>query len=198
MVSDTNEEPQPVKELRQSINQTLREYFDVRRQRSQNQLDLANKQSALVAEFEKIDKPLGEREDALAATIRQLVIPNRLLLLTGKLRSFAGTYGNVAFKKKAETLKITDAAGFEKQARRDGNLKRLGKFVRTWKPTMKVVTEWLKSNPDQAKRYDPFVERGGGFDELFVQSNDAYITEFDPNRLTVKSVNLGPAEDTAT
>lgn len=194
-MNDSNEENQSVKDLAQAIGQSLREYFDVRRQRSQNRLDLANQQTALVAEFEKIDKPLGEREDALASKIRQQVIPNKVLLLSGKLKSFATTYGSVSFKKKAETTKIVDAAGFENQARRDGNLKRLGKFVRTWKPDIKAVAAWLKSNPDEAKRYEPFIERGGDFDELLVQSNAAYIKEFDPNRLTEKAINLGPVDD---
>jgi phage host-nuclease inhibitor protein Gam len=193
-LNDSNDE-QTVKELLSTVNIVLRMYFDVRRQRRQNELDLANKQSALVAEFEKLDQPLSEREAELAASLREQLIPNRVRLLTGKLKSFATTYGSVSWVQKRETLKVIDPKGLEKMARRDRKLGMLGKFVREWKHDAKKVAVWLKANPDQAKRYEPFVKRDGGYDELFVQSNDAYIKEFDPNRLTDKSVNLGPVDD---
>lgn len=185
----------PVTSLRRQIGTTLKQYFDVRRQRAELKLDHEKKQRKLTEKYEKKDAPLGTLEAELAATLRALVIPNELVLITGRLRSFAARYGNVSFKKKAVSTKIVDPAGFERQARKDRLLTKLGKFVRTWKPDSKAAIAWLQANPVPATKYEPFLERDGGYDELFVRPNEPYLTEFDPNQLTVKAVNLGRTDN---
>jgi phage host-nuclease inhibitor protein Gam len=195
-VSDSSGIPAAISELLGSVNEALREYFDVRRQRAENALAQQKEQDVLTAKYSELDKPLAEREAELGAKLRELLVPNKAMLLTGKLRSFKTTFGIVSYKQKAETTKVVDVNGLRKQARKDGKLTTLGEFTRTWKPKkIKDIQAWLKANPKLAAKYLPFLESSGGFDELFVKPDTAYFTEYDTNRLTNESVNLGRADD---
>lgn len=195
MNDSTNSTEEPKKGLLKTINQTLKEYFDVRRERAEIKLVFEKKQSKLAAKYQKSDEPLATLEEELAIKLRSLIIPNELILLGGKLRSFATHFGKISFKKKAETTKVADPAGFEATARKDGTLTTLGSFTRTWKPfKIKDILAWMAANPKRAKKYQQFMEKNGGYDELFVKPNDPYLTDHDPNRLTVESVNLGEAK----
>jgi hypothetical protein len=196
MDDSTNQEAALPKRFMETLNDALKEYFDVRRDRAALKLKLEKKQSKLNDKFALRDALLAAREAELAATLRGLLIPNKALLLSGKLRSFKTTYGEVFFAKKRESTSIKDVRGLEKRARRDGNLKALGKFKRTWSPSLDSVVKFIKDQPKAvAKKYEPFLSHSGGFDELSVRPNEPYITEFDPNRLSVNKVNLGPAPD---
>jgi len=191
----SNAQGEAKKTLLKTINTALKEYFDVRRQRAELKLKYEKKQAAVTTKYQAKDEPLAVLEAELAIKLRALIVPNELLLLGGKLRSFATTFGKVSFKRKAETTKIVDAAGFEQQARKDRNLTTLGSFVRTWKPLpIKDIKSWMKANPKAARRYAPFMETGGDYDELYVKPNEPYLTEHDPNQLTASSVNLGKVE----
>jgi hypothetical protein len=194
-VTDSDKKAPPM-ELLGKINDSLRAYFDVRRQRSELRLAQQKEQDALAAKYDELDKPLSAQEAELASTLRSLLVPNKAILLTGKLRSFKTTFGIVSYKQKAETTKVINADGLRKQAKKDGKLTTLGEFTRTWKPKkIKDIQAWLAANPKSAPKYAPFLETDGGFDELFVKPDTAYFTEFDPNKLTNSSVNLGLAEN---
>lgn len=179
----------------QTLGETLKKFFDVRRERAMLKLKHDKKVAKATAKFQEADEPLSKLEAELLLELRALVIPNKAILLSGKLKSFATTFGIVSFTQKAEAYRVTDPKGFEKKARRERRLRELGNIVQTWKPNAKLINKWLQSNPAAAKRFGPFIEKVGGYDELFVQPNDAYLTDYDPNRLTVRSVNLGPAPE---
>lgn len=184
------------KKFFKTLNQTLKDYFDVRRDRAANKLKLEKKQAKLTEKFALMDEPLAKLEDELAETLRALLIPNKARLLTGRLRSFKTNYGEVFFAKKKESTSIKDPKGLEKQARKDGNLRTLGKFTRTWKPVLTAVVEFMATKPEAiTKKYEPFLSHDGGYDELSVKPNEPYIKEYDPNRLSVSKVPLGPAPD---
>lgn len=181
----------------QAIGETLKKYFDVRRERAMLKLKHDKKVAKATAKFQEADEPLGKLEAELLLELRALIIPNKMILLSGKLKSFATAFGSVSFAHKTEAYRVTDPKGFEQKARKERRLTLLGKFVRTWKPDAKKIDKWLRTDPYAVKRYEPFVEKVGGYDELFVQPNDVYLTDYDPNRLTARSVNLGPALEDA-
>lgn len=195
-MTDSNEPNEGIKQLLTQVNVALREFFDVRRQRAENALAQQKAQDALTAKYSELDQPLAEREAELGSRLRELLVPNKAKLLTGKLRSFKTTFGIVSYKQKAETTKVIDAEGLRRQAKKDGKLTTLGEFTRTWKPKkIKDIQAWLKDNPKLAAKYLPFLDTDGGFDELLVKPDTAYFTEYDTNRLTNHSVNLGRADD---
>jgi hypothetical protein len=195
-VTDTTEQGEdPTASLLKKINKTLRKYFDVRRQRAEHKLTHDKKLAKLKTKFDQVDQPLATLEAELAAKLRGLIIPNRVKLIIGKRKAFATTFGVVSFSKKPLSFKVTDPKGLEKLARKERRLNKLGKFVRTWKHNAKSIDTWLKADPEAAARYAAFVEKTGDYDELFVQPTDPYLTQFDPDQLTAKSVNLGPAPD---
>lgn len=185
----------PTEGLVKKIGKRLRKYFEIRRERAELKLDHDKKAARLTAKFEKADEPLAKHQAELEAEIRALIVPNRVALMSGKLKSFATAFGLVSLTWKPASFTITDPKGLEQQARKDGDLKRLGKFKRTWSPTAKLVIDMMKSDTKRAKRYGPYVQPTGGFDELFVQPNETYYTDYDPNQLTPKSVNLGQVTD---
>lgn len=196
MSDSTNSGSELPKKFFKTLSQTLKEFFDVRRERAANTLKLEKKQAKLSDKFARLDEPLAQREEELAEVLRALLVPNKFRLLTGKLRSFKTTYGEVSYSKKKETTSITDAKGLEKQARKDGNLGALGKFTRTWKPVLTNVVSFMETKPQSVtKKYEPFLAYDGGYDELFVKPNEPYIKEFDPDRLSVSRVPLGPSPD---
>jgi hypothetical protein len=181
MNDSTNQEAALPNQFMETLNDALKEYFDVRRDRAALKLKREKKQAKLSNKFALRDAPLAAREAELAATLRGLLIPNKALLLSGKLRSFKTTYGEVFFAKKRDSTSITNPSGLEKRARRDGNLKALGKFKRTWSPNLAEVVAFIKTQPKAvAKKYEPFLSHSGGFDELSVRPNEPYVTEFDP------------------
>lgn len=193
---DSSSENLPSRELLSSIGEALRTYFDARRQRAQYALELQKEQDHLSQKYARLDAPLALLESEMAAELRELLVPNKALLLGGKLRSFKATYGIVSFKRKAETTKVVDVDGLRKQAKKDRKLTTLGTFTRTWKPKkIKDIQAWLKNNPEQAAKYLPFLQTDGGFDELYVKPDTAFFTKYDPNRLTESAVNLGRADD---
>lgn len=191
----TDSDAGALKTLVQAIGPKLKEYFDVRRERAENKIKFDKKQSKLTAKYAKADEPLARREEELAAALRELIIPGKLLLISGKIKSVATTFGNISFASKPVAYRVIDARGFEAKARKERRLNQLGQLVKTWKPNAKNISKWLQSDQAAAKRYAPFVERVGGYDELSVKPNAAYLTDFDPNRLTEQGVNLGPAPD---
>lgn len=196
MDDSTNAETPLPKSFFKKLNDTLKEYFDVRRDRAGNKLKLEKKQAKLNDKFALKDEPLAKREDELAEVLRTLLIPNKARLLTGKLRSFKTNYGEVFFAKKKKSTSITDAKGLEKQARKDGNLRELGKFKRSWSPVLTAVVKFIDTKPKSiTKKYEPFLAHDGDYDELSVRPNEPYIAEFDPDHLSVSKVNLGPAPD---
>ena len=183
-------------DLAKTIGKRLRKYFNTRRQRAELKLDYDKKKAKLDKKFSSADEPLATLQAELEAELRALVIPNRVILLSGRIKSFATTFGSVSFKEKSESFTIVDADGVQAQARKDGLLNKLGKFTRTWKPSAKDVIKLMKSDARAAKRYAPFVQRTGGYEEMFVKPNSTYYTDFDPNQLTPSSINLGAvAED---
>lgn len=179
----------------ETLGDTLRKYFDVRRERAALKLKYDRKVARVTAKFQKADESLGKLETELFLELRALIIPNKALLLSGKLKSFATTFGIVSFTNKPLAYRVKDPKGFEQKARKERRLSLLGKFVRTWKPDAKKIDAWLKSDAKAAKRYGVFVEKVGDYDELFVKPNDAYLTSYDPNRLTAEKVNLGPVSE---
>lgn len=174
-----------------TIGQTLKQFFDIRRERAELKLKYDKRIAKATAKFQKADEPLAQQEALLFTELRTLIIPNKAMLLSGKLKSFATTFGIVSFGQKAESYKVVDPKAFEKKARQERRLTQLGKFVRSWKPDANTISNWLKSDPKAAERYSSVVEKVGGYDELSVKPNDSYLTDYDPNRLTAKSVNLG-------
>jgi hypothetical protein len=189
------EDPNKKATLLGEINSTLKTYFDARRQRAQLRLKFERKQAKLTSKFEQEDLPQKAIEEEAAARLRELIVPNSALLISGKLRSFATNFGSVSFKKKPVTESIVDKASFERVARTDGTLKVLGTFTRTWKPKpIKEIKAWMASNPKRAKKYASLITENGGEDQLFVKPSDPYLKEYDPNRLTPESVNLGVVE----
>lgn len=194
-MTDTTETQQdPVAGLKKKIGKRLRKYFGVRRQRAELKLDYDNKKAKLDKKYHQADEPLAKLQAELEAELRALVIPNRVVLLTGRLKSFATTFGSVSIKEKPESFTIVNPGGIEDQARKDGWLNKLGKFTRTWKPDASVVIDLMKTDARAAKRYAPFVEQTGGFEEMRVRPNETYYTDYDPDRLTPKSINLGSIE----
>jgi hypothetical protein len=193
---DSSSENLPSRELLSSIGEALRTYFDARRQRAQYALELQKEQDHLSQKYARLDAPLALLESEMAAELRELLVPNKALLLGGKLRSFKATYGIVSFKQKAETKKVSNADGLRMQAKKDGKLTTVGYFTRTWKPKkIKDILAWLKENPKLAPKYEQFLETTGGYDELYVKPDTAFFTKYDPNRLTESAVNLGRADD---
>lgn len=196
MTNDSNGGDKPPTQLLSSISKALQAYFNVRRQRAQYALERQTEQDHLSEKYAKLDAPLAKLESEMAAQLRELLIPNKTLLLTGKLRSFKTMFGIVSFKQKAVTTKVADPEGLRRQAKKDGKLTTLGEFTRTWKPKkIKGIQTWLKDNPKQAAKYLPFLQTDGGFDELYVKPDDAFFTQYDPNKLTESAVNSGRADD---
>jgi phage host-nuclease inhibitor protein Gam len=196
MNDSTSQKAELPKRFMETLNDALKEYFDVRRDRAALKLKQEKKQAKLSDKFAQRDAPLVAREAELKEILRGLLIPNKAMLLSGKLRSFKTTYGEVFFTKKRESTSFTDTRGLEAQARKDRNLKALGKFKRTWSPNLDAVVAFIKNQPKAvAEKYEPFLSTSGGFDELSVRPNEPYITEFDPNRLSYSKVKLGPAPD---
>jgi phage host-nuclease inhibitor protein Gam len=194
-VTDTTEAPEdPTTNLKKKVGKRLRKYFSIRRQRAELKLGYDNKKAKLDKKFNKADEPLAKLQAELEAELRALVIPNRVILMAGKLKSFATTFGSVSIKEKPESFKIIKDEGVEAPARKDGWRDKLGKFTRTWKPDAKVIINLMKTDPKAAKRYAPYVDHTGGFEEMFVKPNETYYTDHDPDRLTPKSVNLGSVE----
>ncbi|MGB3946187.1 MAG: hypothetical protein WBK76_05120 [Candidatus Saccharimonadales bacterium] len=186
-MTDTTETPDDASAaLAKKIGKRLRKYFNVRRQRAELKLDYEAKKAKLDKKFSQEDEPLGKLQAELEVELRALVIPNRVILLTGRLKSFATSFGSVSLKEKPESFTIINASGVEAQARKDGWLNKLGKFTRTWKTDARA-----------AQRYKPFVEQTGGYEELFVKPNSTYYTDYDPDQLTPKSINLGAVTDSS-
>lgn len=183
--------------VKKSIGELLRELFDIRRQRLQLQNEYLIEESKRKDVFAIEDAPLAKRQAKIVGELHTLITNNKGNLLTGKLKSFAMTYGKVAFKAKRLVFKIADKKAVEKLARKDGILNTVGKFERVWKPDAKALEAWLAANPGKAKKYAPFVEKTGGYDEVFAQPNGAYLTEFDPNRLTAEGIKLEKEEPTS-
>ncbi len=197
-MTDTTETPDDASAaVAKKVGKRLRKYFNVRRQRAELKLDYEAKKAKLDKKFSQADEPLGKLQAELEVELRALVIPNRVILLTGRLKSFATSFGSVSLKEKPESFTIINASGVEAQARKDGWLNKLGKFTRTWKPEAKVIVNLMKTDARAAQRYKPFVEQTGGYEELFVKPNSTYYTDYDPDQLTPKSINLGAVTDSS-
>lgn len=172
------------------ISDLLKRLFDVARRRKQLKNEYDQRLGALKAIYERDDKVYAQQLKEAKSALYELVTENKSKLLTGTLKSFAMLYGKVAFKQKRKTFKVTDKSAVEKLARKDRILTSVGQFERVWKPDAKKLEQWLERNPDKAAQYEAFVERDGGYDEIFAQPNDAYLTKFDPNRLSNESIKL--------
>lgn len=180
-------------DVQQAISGLLKQLFDIRRQRVSLKNDFEDAQAVLKQEFTAQDDPLAQSQAAIMAQLHQLLTQHKLGLLSGTLKSFAMIYGKVSYKSKRRTFKVTDKSAVEKLARGDGILTKVCGFTRAWKIDLKQFEDWLEKNPSKAAKYQAFIERDGGYDEIFASPNGTYLTQFDPNRLTEKSIKIeGP------
>jgi hypothetical protein len=177
------------------LDNMLREFFNVRREQAALGLREQKEVDELKAHYAELTKPYADREAELKVMLAAMIVPQKAMLINGRLRSFSTRYGDVLFEKKRETTKVIDTAGVEAVARKRGELLKLGTFSRVWKLDTKRFVKRFKADKVFARHYASFVEQTGGQDELFVRPNDRFIKKFDNDRLTDKRVPLGPAPD---
>ena len=191
MSDSTQQDNEGFIEFTHRVNKALRGFFNAKRE----QIALSYQENQAIDEvktrYAELKQPHAEKEARLKQELIDIIWPMKHLLITGKRKSVSTPYGNIEFKQKTADWTLKNADGLLELVRKDRRVTELFERVVDLKPRTTLLKKLMKTDEKFRKRYSPFFEQIGGYDELRVRPSDRYFKRFDKNRLTDESENLG-------
>lgn len=177
-------------ELLGKINELFRTLADLIRRQAQLKLDFKKKSDQLKGRFDRANTQIEEEVKSIKIQLKELIVENRSVLFSGKMKSFATLFASFSFRNVTTRFKVTDKAAALKEARRLGIMRKVcsKQVVYTMDPSK--LKAYLDTHPEHFERFADYIELGDTNESLSVKPNETYHAQHDTKRLTAEAITL--------